>query len=123
MSYKKSIFCISPAVEVAYDLHLSAALMRSCVSDGRSEASLLRDAKEFRSKLQDDHNERWKDGFSLRKIMIDCLPAHNYCEVHDGKDFLLKCYHATVMPTRGTTERTGLRSIPMWNGRCNCHQF
>jgi len=71
MSYKKSIFCISPAVEVAYDLHLSAALMRSCVSDGRSEASLLRDAKEFRSKLQDDHNERWKDGFSLRKIMED----------------------------------------------------
>jgi hypothetical protein len=71
MSYKKSIFSISPAVEVAYDLHLSAALMRACVSDGRSERSLLWDAKEFRSKLQEDHNAGWKDGFSLRKIMED----------------------------------------------------
>jgi len=71
MNYKSSIFCISPAVEVAYDLHLSAALMRACVSGQRSEASLFRDARKFRLKLQDDSNVNWKDGFSLQKIMED----------------------------------------------------
>jgi hypothetical protein len=71
MSYKKSIFSISPAVEVAYDLNLSAALFRACVSGGRSEASLFRDASEFRSKLRCDSSDNWKDGFSLQKIMED----------------------------------------------------
>lgn len=71
MSYKNSIFCIRPAVEVAYDLHLSAALMRACVSDDRSEPSLLRDAKDFRAKLEMDKGESWKDRIPLREIMDD----------------------------------------------------
>lgn len=71
MSYEKSIFCISPAVEVAYDLHLSAALMRACVSGASSEAALFRDAREFRSKLSTDSDDNWKDGFSLHKLMED----------------------------------------------------
>ena len=71
MSYKKSIFYISPAVEVAYDLNLSAALFRACVSGDRSEASLYRDASEFRSILRCDSSDNWKDGFSLQKIMED----------------------------------------------------
>ena len=71
MTYRKSIFCISPAPEVAYDLHLSAALLRAAISNGRSEAALLRDSKNFESILHEDLNERWKDGFSLREIMKD----------------------------------------------------
>jgi len=71
MSYKKSIFNISPAVEVAYDLHLTAALMRACVACDRKESSLLSDAKAFRAKLTQDSDEVWKDNVSLRSLMED----------------------------------------------------
>lgn len=70
MSFNKSPFYIYPQVETAYDLNLSAALLRaSCTTE--SEGTLLANANKFHKYLETDDADFWMDGLSLATLMND----------------------------------------------------
>ena len=71
MSYEKSPLNISPAVEVAYDLHPAAALYRAATCD-ELDSSLQRSSVEFRKRLYTDNQpDSWKDKFTLLSVFVD----------------------------------------------------
>jgi hypothetical protein len=71
MSYNKSIFQVSPAVEVAYDLSLVAALLRAA-SVNASDKICHGYGTEFRNLLtQDVAGENWKDRVRLNDAFYD----------------------------------------------------
>lgn len=71
MSYDKSILRISPAVEVAYDLSLVAALLRASTINA-SDSVCHGYGASFRAKLLDDSApEKWKDKVTLREMFCD----------------------------------------------------
>jgi hypothetical protein len=71
MSSEKSIFHVSPAVEVAYDLSLVAALFRAASVDSTDKVCHGYGA-EFRSLLTTDFApDAWKDRITLRGVFYD----------------------------------------------------
>lgn len=70
MSFNKSPFYIYPQVEAAYDLNLSAALLRaSCTTE--SEGALWANANKFHKYLEKDVADFWEDELSLATLMND----------------------------------------------------
>ena len=72
MKYSDTLFNISPAVEVAYDLHLVAALLRASYSK-EADGKLLANAQFFKALLKDEPAvaDHWYDGIPLDTMLDD----------------------------------------------------
>ena len=71
MSYEKSPLNISPAVEVAYDLHPAAALYRAATFN-ELDSALQRRSAEFRKRLYTDSQpDSWRDKITLLSVFAD----------------------------------------------------
>jgi hypothetical protein len=72
MKYNDTLFNISPAVEVAYDLHLVAALMRA-IRSSEPDVKLLLHAQAFAALIEKepDGPDRWNDGIPLDALLFD----------------------------------------------------